>query len=271
MKRNYADAALGTTIMPSKYRTFNSSLGGMYPGTISLISSKRGRSGSYTLVTKKKKGKFPSRLTYKGKNRKYYRPGSKFELKFYDQDANLINTVGGVNTAPNCSAYLMNGVTQGTTANQRIGKQINIKSIQVRLKLRRTNDTNVTVRILIVYVKESQVGLADTAGLDYLLQFVPSTSGVKDRTVTSALNLNNTANFVVLKDTVQELDDGHGTEFYWQYYHKCNLNSEFTTSSTTGTAADFKKGSLWLIIADNNYGTNPSIHSYHSRIRFYDA
>jgi len=241
-----------------------------YPNAKKVKYEKRFGGSALTTINKRRR-RFPSRKTFYGKSRKYFRPGSAAELKYQDVIIDNTNTIGGVNTAPNCSAYILNPITQGSGAYQRIGKSLNMKQIMLRLKLRRTSSTNVTVRIILIYVKESDIDLAGNSGLDYILSAVPSTSGSKDRAVTSPLNLSNTSNFVVLKDTVQELDDGHGTEFYWQYFHRCNLNTEFTTSSTGCASTDYKHGSLWIVIADNNYGTNPSIHSLVSRVRFYDS
>jgi len=208
-------------------------------------------------------------MTMGRKTRKYYRKGGGAERKLID------TTFSATNTAAQGNVYLLNaGIVQGSGSSQRIGQDICIKSINIRIKATRMPDgsavlKNDTVRIILFYTKSYGVNLA-AAGPDaatFLLQL--SSAGIGQ--ILSPLNLNNVPNFVVLKDVVQELDDGHGSEFYWQFFHKCNIPVKYlSTASATGGPTDFRNGQLWLFITSINSGTFSANVAGACRLRYTD-
>lgn len=230
---------------------------------IRLVNTKKNSSAA---ITKKRKYS-----PYYGisKSLKYYDPSSGSPEKKYF-DTNLPQ-----NVVPTLGIYrILNGIARSSGTTERIGKKVTLKSIQIRMKLRRNSvagvPQNATVRIAVIYCKESAINMSNSYWLD-----TPSTVATDDLNVNSMLNLTNTPNFVILKDVVIELDGGNGEENYWQYYHKCNLDTEFTKTATGGAFSDFSYGSLWLCIVDNNVsgapGTTGAVISYFSRVRFADA
>lgn len=235
----------------------------------------KGATSNYLLANKKPSSS--GGITKKRKYSPYY--GISKSLKYNDPSSGTpekkyFDTLLPQTVVPTLGLHrILNGIARSSGTTERIGKKITMKSIQVRMKLRRnvvaTVPINATVRIIISYIKESAINLSTAYILD-----TPSVVATDDNNVTSMLNLTNTPNFVVLKDVVIELDGGNGEENYWQYFHKCNLDTEFVKSSVGGAFGDFAKGSLWLTIIDNNVsgapGTTGAVISYASRVRFVD-
>ena len=105
---------------------------------------------------------------------------------------------------PTGTIDLINGLNLGTNSNERIGRNIQIIRISVRINLKNTSALSSTVRIMLIYDMQPN-GI--TFGMNDLLE--NSTSGFQ---VISHLNVNNIARFQVLYDEEQPLVPGSSTQ-----------------------------------------------------------
>lgn len=220
------------------------------------------------------------------KRRKFYLNGPSKELKWTDNytpnsdKAFFTNVIyGGHLLLTNCKL--------GTKSYERIGKKITVKSIQVRLKLfmpyvkldgppKTWTFYPCSFRIMIWRFKEEctvNYVISDNAP-KLLFQAV---QGAERRVthICSPLQLLNTHNFVVLKDVTQELDQGHGLEFFWQFYQKCNYPVYFNDSVNDIVATDIKSGAIFLSVFPGMADQLPDVYEQpamaaHTRIRYYD-
>lgn len=151
---------------------------------------------------------------------------------------------------------------QGTGQSARVGNRIVCKAVGLRMKFRRnpTTPSDSTIRIMVFqYMDPSAV--TPTAAI----LFPNSANGLD--LINAPLNLFNVKRFHILKDVTQELDSGHGDEFFYQYYHKCALGTSYNESVTTPTSGD-----IWVAVFDEQFGTaDQQIQmTYHIRSRYID-
>lgn len=242
--------------------------GGGPAGSASMI----GRRGGSAASAYKRKG-YGGRAgsSRVGRRTKYFKSAPRTELKYVDTDSAGEQDLASGGTTKGM-AYILNPIAQGSGAQSRDGRQAVMRSIQVRLKFRRSaTNVNSTVRIMIIFLRDQGVDLAAAGGAQFLLDKVSGAAN-DGYSINSHLNLSNTPNFTILKDVVIELDSGHGEEFYWQYYHKCRLTTNWLKGATGSLYSDFSKGALWLFLLDSNYSVANTMprFSYASRVRFTD-
>lgn len=184
--------------------------------------------------------------------------GNHAELKFHDRqlDEVSIPSAGVVST----SIHL---IVQGTTESQRIGRRINIRSInwRFRIKLPQTTavaDTHDTIRVIMFLDKQANGTNATTA---VILQ----TSSYQ-----SFNNLANKMRFRTLMDRTYTLDSSAGAGSVTTYgirviddtfYKKCNIPIEF--SGPNGSITEIRSNNIaMLVISELNV-----ISSFTSKVR----
>jgi len=181
------------------------------------------------------------------------------ELKFVDG-----NFVGTATTAG--AIQLLNGVTQGTDYNNRIGRKMLMKSIMCRfiVKLGTVDSPGQVIRLLIVY--DAQTNAALPAVTDVL----------QTADVLSPMNLNNRDRFKILSDkwwstgafdqTAGALTAGEFCPAMEKFYKKINL--EVNNSGTANTIGSIATGGVYAIVI-GEVATND--FELYSRIRFTDS
>jgi len=228
-----------------------------------MLSRKRPRVSSATGTWKpRKKSRLINRGSSSGIRTGGWRgvPGRRGELKYVDQTQNntVIPTLG--------TLILLNGIAPGTGASQRIGKKVNIKSIQFRCSIGGAA-TGVTpfqgfVRFLWIYDKQTNATTPTVANI------LEATSGV------SPMNMDNRDRFVVISDKQYAIDQSGGHQSgQIKMYKKLNLTTVFN-AGTAGTVADITSGAIYLLhIASSAVSapTNNPVFTHYNRIRYDDS
>lgn len=164
---------------------------------------------------------------------------------------------------------VFSAVAQGSATNQRIGRRILIKSIQLRASIRNEAAANINdVRLLLVYDKQAN-------GTDLSMTDVLQTQETE-----GLYKLENAKRFVILWDKVYVLQglpvspatDSVGKSI--DFYKKVNLEQIY--KGTGATAADVATGSLYLMAICDTPSALPgssvqAIWSGNLRVRYVDA
>jgi len=164
--------------------------------------------------------------------------------------------------------FLLNGIKLGTSAFQRIGNKIAMKSLYWSMAFGlNADDTNPTVtlntasvpvRFMIVYDKQSN-GAAFTAA-DLLSNVV----GVDNTTsrpldVNSANNLNNRDRFIVICDKRFVLQSGGPNARFFKKFKFLNTAACYKSGATVGDITDITSGSIYaLAYTDGEMGGDNS-------------
>lgn len=159
------------------------------------------------------------------------------EIKFADTISNNVDfTSAGL-------PLLLNGSARGPEIYQRIGRQIFLKSLQVRLNVAQQNGAlnEQTWRYTIVYDRQCNGTATTTAGV-FDLAGAPSYCF-------SQLNMDNRDRYLVLRDRVLKVSPPLDTDGTYNLVDDVPLNL-FTTynSGNTGTVTDIASGALYLIL-----------------------
>jgi len=189
-------------------------------------------------------------------------PSSGGELKFIDQVNNTSTTAG---SAAFGAAILLNGCVPGSTASDRIGRRIHMKSLLMRWEFAAAGTTTWggKVRILIVYDKQANAATATIT--DILLS---------DH-VSSQNNLSNRDRFVTICDylTPNEIGGGSATpgSDMGVIYKKLNLETMFNAGNA-GTIGDITSGSLLMFVATDARVTTAGLtQATRIRVRYTDV
>lgn len=165
--------------------------------------------------------------------------------------------------------YLLNGCVQGAAATNRIGRKINMKSLQVHGQLK-TDSTTTFDRMKVAIIYDRQANAANpTAALVFTAD-----------TPFSMQNLDNSDRFVILKRfdcdmvgtaaaTTAPTDKSIYTIDFFIPLNE--LVTKFDTSNA-GDITDITSGSLFLYaVGMNPTGTAAGSITFTSRVRFHDA
>lgn len=181
------------------------------------------------------------------------------EYKFVDVSLGTGGTGGGsltLNSGGAATFTLLNGLALGTSAFQRIGNKIAMKSLywslafgQNALDADPATDTNVVnspVRMMIVYDKQPN-GSLPVVG-DLLSAF----SGIANTTaraidINSPNNLNNKDRFVVIADKRFVLSSNGNSSRFIKKYKKLNTSVAYKSGATVGDITDITSGSLYFV------------------------
>jgi len=177
------------------------------------------------------------------------------DISIQNSAPGLVTVTGGLFSA----GQLANGCAQGTSASQRVGRRVLLKSISIRFTWSilplPTTTQNVPLRLLCVYDKQTN-GLAPVSGA--VLQ-VANFIGQK--------NLSNSERFIVLCDQVFD-PPSPNTYAQGQVYRKLNLETVY--SGIGDTIADIATGSIYFAWANPIASTVVQIQ-YDSRVRYSDC
>jgi len=192
---------------------------------------------------------FLSNLAVRGLN---LQPG---EFKSVDANAVLdVNTAGAV--------FLLNGIARGDDIDERIGRQVTLKSIQMRAQTYGTAGTGVdqTHRVMIVYDRQTNAAALTVADVLQTVAWL------------SHRNLENRKRFRVLYDKCVNINatGEPGTSRVLEFYRHLNHPEEFNNGDA-GTVADIQSGSLYLVVIGSEAAgaTAGSINVY-TRVRYVD-
>jgi len=181
------------------------------------------------------------------------RRGIRPELKSIDginavgmlfQQTNQVCAPGAVDG----NLVLLNGCSQGTTVNTRIGNRINIKSILVRACLQ-VPDADVgsvsfsqCVRVMIV--KDRQPN-----GQSFAVGDLFDTTATAGNVTTYAMNLTYRQRFKVLCDRHYVLSGAsNAAEFFFEYYSKKNHSVEYNGTATIPSVSEIRTNAIWLCL-----------------------
>jgi len=178
------------------------------------------------------------------------------EYKFVDVNLGTTGNPTALAAASATSFSLLNGLSLGTAAYQRIGNKIAMKSLYWSLAFGMNSadsdpatDTalnNVPVRAMIVYDKQTNGVLPAVADL------LSNVSGIGNATartidVNSPNNLNNRDRFIVLLDKRFMLQSGGPSSRYIKKYKRLNTSVAYKSGATVGDVTDITSGGLYFI------------------------
>jgi len=166
------------------------------------------------------------------------------------------------------SSVLLNGIEEGTSLNQRVGRKVTLASSSVKYTVVSPADFSSTVvRFTVVFDKQPN-GTSPTAADLFMYASEPANSN---------FNLNNRQRFITIYDkrmTLNPIDSSH------TYQHSGSIPIRVKGKSTTyknsgNQIGDIATGSLYLIVSSPaaNGGANntKAIFYYNSRTRYIDV
>lgn len=166
---------------------------------------------------------------------------------------------------------LLNGIAPGTGLNQRSGREVVMKSIEVHFNGKSTDTTGVPASYRCMLVYDRQCNGAAPALADII-----ATTGAWN--TLSPRNLDNRRRFKILMDrvfTVGAQGDtttaaGCSSRFCDKFYRRLNHPIVFN-SGVAGTIADIQTGSLyWITLGDLAAGVTDGEGSVYARVRYLD-
>lgn len=209
---------------------------------------------------------------------KHFQP----ELKAID---NFLGTTIIPGTGSANHVMLLNNPVRGTDRHQRIGRKIQIESVDVRCSLHPVTPQPTSVPEDIVIALVWGVEGAPFPSLSDLFTETDS-AGTLDVTVRAHTNLDNTKKFRILKRKLIPLRicgtatgalpcngaafQANQDDLYWEWHIKKPLITQFNLGNT-GTVTDIENGALFLVFwTDLSAGLPVSGIDFNTRVRFYD-
>lgn len=180
------------------------------------------------------------------------------ELKFVD----VAGSIGVVVASQWSELDFLNPINTGTTASQRIGRRLQMKSLLFRWNAS-TVISNLSLRILIVYDKEPN-------GLLPLI-----TDVIEADNYNSPMNLSNSNRFVILADEIHDVNtftpNSNTSMRSGKIFKKLNLPCGFNALSTLDVTS-ITQGAIFAMCAiPSNAGSAGIGIGYFSRIRYTDV
>jgi len=189
-----------------------------------------------------------------------YGAGSGKEMKFVDLASNIVNL-----NSSTTNVQLLATIAQGASQSQRIGRKVQLKSVQIKGRVYASTTTTISgCRYLVVYDKQANkaapvwTDIMDTATYDAMKR-----DDNKDR-------------FIILRDVITQVIGNSTTPSTGQesqtvdLFIKINMPTEFAAVGT-GAIGDIVAGSLWLIsIGEITAGTAAAFLEFTSRTRYQD-
>lgn len=158
------------------------------------------------------------------------------------------------------TAAVLNSMQLGTANGQRIGRKIQLRSVQIRYTVTPPGAGGVSQnRFVIVYDKQTN-GAAPTASDVFAINAFDS-----------PLNLNNAERFVVIMDEITDSCQSQLINMSGKRYAKIRLDTLY--AGNAGTVGDITTGGLFLFCANNSdpiVGVASTSYSY-TRVRYTDA
>lgn len=228
-----------------------------------IMGGKRKYEGESKTVKKHGSSKTTQRLKKASLARKF---GTKNEVS---PEVKFIDTSINSNTSSTGVVALLNGVVEGTDAINRIGRKIEMSSMEYKLKFAQTAgvlvgypDGGLSFRMAIVYDRQpNAAALAWTDVFDQNANVLTPYSG---------RNINNLDRFEVLAQEFCVISSGGPNNVIMSRYVKMSHDVRFNAGNA-GTIADITSGALFCIFADdNNTGANFATLFGRIRVRFHD-
>jgi len=187
-------------------------------------------------------------------------------LQLGPTELKAVDVSGQINADLTGGVALLNGLGPGSDINQRIGRQIMMKSVMVTFQLNVTAGTGVDQvhRVLIVYDRQANAAAPTTANI------ISAAGSGYD--VIRPKNLENRSRFKILFDRTYYLNasgeslSGRVEKFYRRLAHPTTFNA-----GVAGTIADITTGSLYIVCVGNiAVGATAGQLTYFSRVRYDD-
>lgn len=161
-------------------------------------------------------------------------------------------------TAAFATPQLLNGCPQGIGNNERIGRSMQIKSVQWR-GIFSANAPACQHRVVIVYDKQANGAAPIATDVFSINEF------------TSPLQLANKDRFVIIDDQVTNSSQSSAINASDDSYKKCDLTTQF--SGTGSTIASISTGSIYAFVANNADKTVGAVTTawIHFRVRYTDV
>lgn len=194
------------------------------------------------------------------------------EKKFYDQ-RQVLTAMGSGGEPAKARTTTMVNIPQGTSASQRIGRSLTVKSIHIRGHFVSAVGAPYDMFRLIVFLDQQCNGAV--AQYTDLLEV-----GVDNANIdcTSFLNLSNSKRFKILRDFHGGNNSGiwnstaadFGTQFV-SFNENINVDIPIEYSSTTGAIAEIKSNNIGMFfIGYRGSGTGAGSVQYYFRVRYTD-
>nr|WAE42720.1 MAG: capsid protein [Cressdnaviricota sp.] len=157
----------------------------------------------------------------------------------------------------------MNGTTMGSDLSNRVGRQIEMRSIEMKVYMNVISGTGVDqeMRCLLVYDRQ-------TNGVSATITDILDTNNCQ-----SLRNLDNRKRFKILMDKrfTFEASGQNPSHCVWDYYRKLRHPVQYN-SGNAGTVADIASGALYIIFfGDKVAGVTSGHEETKLRIRFTDV
>lgn len=178
--------------------------------------------------------------------------GSNFEKKFIDTNVTDDITTTAVVTPINLLAT-------GTDANNRIGRKIEMKSVQVRSYLTLEANSINCARLMIVYDKQPNKATASITDI------------LVSSSVTSLLNMDGRDRFIVLHDEEVVMDNAQGDSAYIKIYKKLKLETVYNSTATATDTAVNTGMLLWCVVGSTAAGSSDIDQNTNIRVRYIDG
>jgi len=186
------------------------------------------------------KGLYP---TYQGFNTAYSRRiNGPTEFKY------KLTSVAAENATDAGATVLLNGMQNGTSYTTRIGNQISLYSLELRISWHIISANSALGRMIIYYDKQTN-GTTPT-----------TTSLLNNATPMDFKNLGYRNRFRILKDKTMALDSSARDVYFTKYYMKFKRPLVTTYNTTNGgLVADIMTGGLFLLyLSDEGVGDYPT-------------
>jgi len=166
-----------------------------------------------------------------------------FERKFKDTALNF--TVDLTGECPATGQLLT--IAKGTAESERIGRQITVKKVQVRMTVAANTNTYVggAFRILLVQDKQCNGSAATYSGVNGVLE---------SDSFTAFRNLENSGRFVILKDWIETLQPAAGIVGAFNsamkvldFYYTCSMPVSYDSTADTGAIETIRSNNLFLL------------------------
>lgn len=211
-------------------------------------------------------GKMTKSMLRTKKYRKYTKKVYKSIPK--DQEFKTIDLIGETSSCNTTGEFtLLNALARGTDYDERVGRQVTVKSIQIKGVIQATPETGTDQLQRVMIFVDNDTDGAPPTGADLIQGF---NNAFED--VYNPRNLNNRDRFRVLYDRtfVMNKDTKDPCKRIFKYYKRLNQAVLFNAGNA-GTEADIQKGAIWIF----TYGTNAAGGTagnagFSSRIRFID-
>lgn len=202
--------------------------------------------------------------------------GNYGQYKRYAKERKALDTRGNPNidNVPSVGAgtiILCNGIAQGDDYYNRIGRQVLIKSIYLRIAIINNQTTFNSSQVRWMLLWDSQSNNANITFPD-VVGYADSAATQMDSTQPN--NLSNRDRFKIIYDKVVNVNATASGEFSFAFNKKFkNCNVKTTYSGTGNTIAAVQTNALWLI-ASSYYpaaSVNLPQFAYNCRIRYEDC